>query len=159
MKLASGICKLPLMLELGVPVGLAVDGSGSNDASNLLADLRVCFLLHRLNSSNKALSAYDCLKLATTGSAAVLGRRDIGSLEPGKAADLFMINIDKLDTVGATLDPASYLCTVGYGNYVDTTIVGGRVIYRDGKLQGIDEEKIKKEARKQVEIVYSNLPV
>ncbi|MDR2403939.1 MAG: amidohydrolase family protein [Spirochaetaceae bacterium] len=155
MKLASGICKVPLMLELGVPVGLAVDGSGSNDASNLLADLRVCFLLHRLNSSGKAPGAYDCLKLATTGGAAVLGRHDIGSLEPGKAADLFMINIDKLDVVGATLDPASYLCTVGYGNYVDTTIVGGRVIYTDGRLQGIDEERIKQEARKQFETLYS----
>ncbi|MDR2096080.1 MAG: amidohydrolase family protein, partial [Treponema sp.] len=97
--------------------------------------------------------------LATTGSAAVLGRRDIGSLETGKAADLFMINIDKLDMVGAALDPASFLCTVGYGNYVDTTIAGGKVIYADGKLQGIDEEKIKHEARKQVEIVYQNLPV
>jgi cytosine/adenosine deaminase-related metal-dependent hydrolase len=115
-------------------------------------------LLHRLNSSTKAPTAYDCLKLATRGSASVLGRSDIGSLEIGKAADLFLINMDKLDTVGAALDPASYLCTVGYGNYVDATVVGGKVIYADGKLQGIDEDQIKQAARKQVEKVYANLP-
>ncbi|MDR1949063.1 MAG: amidohydrolase family protein [Spirochaetaceae bacterium] len=158
MKLSSGICKVPLMLELGVPVGLAVDGCGSNDASNLLADLRCCFLLHRLNSSAKAPSAYEVLKLATVGSAGLLGRNDIGRLAPGKAADLFMINMDKLDTVGATLDPASYLCTVGYGNYVDTTIVGGKVVYSGGRLRGIDEQAVKQAARKKVEAVYANLP-
>ncbi|MDR3337723.1 MAG: amidohydrolase family protein [Treponema sp.] len=159
MKLASGICKVPLMLNLGVPVGLAVDGSGSNDGSNLLADIRVCFLLHRLSSSTKAPTPLDCLKLATTGSASVLGRKDLGSLEVGKGADLFLLNMDKLDALGAMLDPASYLCTVGYGNYVDTTIVGGKVIYSEGRLLGIDEEAIKRSARKVVEGVYSKLPV
>ena len=159
MKLSSGICKVPLMLELGVPVGLAVDGNGSNDGSNLLADIRVAFLLHRLNSSRKAPSGYDCLKLATVGSAEILGRKDIGSLEEGKGADLFMIDVDQLDYVGGLLDPAAFLATVGYGRPVHLTMVNGKIVYKDGRLQGIDEEKIKEEAGKQVARVYENLPV
>jgi cytosine/adenosine deaminase-related metal-dependent hydrolase len=158
MKLSSGICKVPLMLELGVPVGLAVDGNGSNDDSNLLADLRVAFLLHRLNSSRQAPSGYDILKMATVGSAAVLGRTDLGSLEAGKAADLFLIDVNQLDYVGGLLDPAAFLATVGYGRPVDLTMVNGNVIWKDGRLLGIDEEKIREEAKKQVAKVYENLP-
>lgn len=158
MKLASGICKVPLMLELGVPVGLAVDGNGSNDDSNLLADIRVAFLLHRLNSSRKAPSGYDCLKMATVGSAQLLGRTDIGRLEVGKAADLFMIDVDQLDYVGGLLDPAAFLGTIGYGRPVDLTMVDGKVVYQKGHLVGIDEDKIKEEAKKQVAKVYENLP-
>ena len=84
MKLSSGVCRVPEMLELGVPVGLAVDGSASNDGSNLLEELRVAYLLHRLQSSEKAPSGYDVLKIATVGSAKILGRDDIGSLEVGE---------------------------------------------------------------------------
>lgn len=80
------------MLKLGVPVGLGVDGSASNDGSNLLEEIRMCFLLHRLNSSDKAPSGYDILKMATIGSARLLGREnEIGSLETGKCADFFMV--------------------------------------------------------------------
>jgi len=158
MKLASGICKVPLMLKLGVPVGLAVDGNGSNDDSNLLADIRVCFLLHRLNSSHEAPSGYDCLKLATTGSAKLLGRSDIGSLTEGKAADLFMIDTDQLDYVGGLLDPAAFLGTIGYSRPVWMTMINGKVVYRDGRLIGIDEEKLRKEASEVVARVYTDLP-
>ena len=158
MKLSSGICKIPLMLELGVPVGLAVDGCGSNDASNLLADIRAAFLLHRLNSSRKAPSGYEFLKMATAGSAELLGRADIGSLQAGKGADLFMIDTDQLDFVGGLLDPAAFLATVGYGRPVHLTMVNGKIIYQDGRLSGIDEDQIKKEAKKQVSKVYENLP-
>lgn len=157
MKLSSGICKVPLMLEKGVPVGLAVDGCGSNDASNLMAEMRVGYLLHRLNSSNKAPTGYDILKLATVGSASILGRSDIGSIESGKAADLFLINVNKLELVGALLDPKSFLATVGYANPVDMTIINGEIVYQDGRIIGIDEERIKSEANKVVEKVYSNL--
>ncbi len=159
MKLSSGICKIPLMLEMGVPVGLAVDGSGSNDASNLMADIRTAFLLHRLNSSRKAPSGYEFLKMATVGSAEILGRTDIGSLEAGKGADLFMIDTDQLDFVGGLLDPAAFLATIGYGRPVYLTMINGNIVFRDGKLLGIDEEKVKQEARKKVSRVYANLPV
>ena len=71
MKLSSGVALVPRMLELGVPLGLAVDGSASNDGSNLLEEMRVAYLLHRLNWSRKAPSGYEILKLATRGGAPV----------------------------------------------------------------------------------------
>ncbi|MEN6563231.1 MAG: amidohydrolase family protein [Christensenella sp.] len=157
MKLSSGVCKVPLMLELGVPVGLAVDGCGSNDASNLLNEIRIAYLLHRLNSGNKAPTGYGILKLATCGSAELLGRSDIGSLEVGKAADLFMINVDLLDCVGAVMDPMSFLGTVGYTRPVELTMVNGKVVWKDGRLQGIDEDKIKVAARAEVKKVYDKI--
>lgn len=150
MKLSSGICRIPDMLDLDVPVGLAVDGSASNDGSNLLEELRVAYLLHRLNSSNKAPSGYDLLKLATNGSARVLGRDDIGSLEVGKAGDLFMIRTDRLELVGADLDVKSMLGTVGFKGAVDCTVVNGKVVVKDGRLVGIDEEKAVADGRQLV---------
>ena len=147
MKLSSGVCRIPEMLELGVPVGLAVDGSASNDGSNLLEELRVAYLLHRLHSSEKAPSGYDLLKVATRGSARVLGREDIGSLEIGKAGDLFLLRRDRLELVGADLDVKSMLGTVGFKGPVDYTVVNGRVVVKDGRLTGVDEEKAVREAR------------
>ena len=147
MKLSSGVCRIPNMLALGVPVGLAVDGSASNDGSNLLEELRVAYLLHRLTYSERAPSGYDLLKIATRGSARVLGREDIGSLEVGKAGDLFLIRRDRLELVGADLDVKSMLGTVGFKGSVDATVVNGRVVVKDGRLTGIDEEKAVREAR------------
>lgn len=145
-KLSSGVAKIPRMLALGVPVGLAVDGSASNDGSNLLAELRAAFLLHRLQSSHEAPSGYDVLKMATQGGARILGRDDLGSLEVGKAADLFMINSQRLEYVGAQFDPKSLLATVGINRPVDYTIVNGKVVVEDGKLCNIDEKDIVKKA-------------
>lgn len=142
MKLSSGVCKIPEMLKLGVPVGLAVDGSASNDGSSLLEEMRVCYLLHRFNSSDKAPSAYDILKIATNGGAKVLGRDDIGSLEVGKAADLFMIDMRRLEMVGANFDSKSLFGTIGWKGSVDYTIVNGKVVVEKGKIVTIDEEKI-----------------
>jgi cytosine/adenosine deaminase-related metal-dependent hydrolase len=142
MKLSSGIAKIPEMLKLKVPVGLGVDGSASNDGSNMLEEMRVAFLLHRLNSGKDAPSAYDILKIATKGSAKVLGRNDIGELSVGMAGDLFMINLNRLELVGAHLDPKSLLSTVGIKGNVDYTIVDGKVVVKNGILVNIDEEKI-----------------
>lgn len=148
MKLSSGIARIPEMLELGVPVGLAVDGSASNDGSSLLEELRVSFLLHRLNSSRQAPTGYDILKMATRGSARLLGRDDIGSLAEGKCADLFMIDERRLELVGACVDAKSVLGTVGVRGAVDYTVVHGRVTVKGGKLTTIDEEKIAFDANK-----------
>ena len=150
-KLASGIAQVPRMLKLGVPLGLAVDGSASNDGSNLLAELRACYLLHRLNSSAEAPSGYDLLKVATRGSAAILGREDIGSLEVGKAADMFLVRTNRLDFVGTQFDPKSLLCTVGVNRPVDYTIVNGRIVVKDGQLITIDEESTARHANELVE--------
>lgn len=147
MKLSSGVCRVPDMMELGVPVGLAVDGSASNDGSNLLEELRCAFLLHRLSASERAPGGYDCLKLATRGGARVLGREDIGSLETGRAGDLFLIRRDRLELVGADLDVKSMLGTVGFKGPVDYTVVNGRVVVRDGRLTGVDEETAVRKGR------------
>lgn len=150
MKLSSGICRIPDMLKYGVPVGLAVDGSASNDGSNLLEELRIAYLLHRLNSSKLAPSGYNMLKIATNGSAKILGRSDIGSLEVGKAGDLFLIRRDRLDLVGADLDVKSLLGTVGFKDAVDYTVVNGKIVVKDGRLTGIDEEKAIRNAKQSV---------
>ncbi|MFU7516077.1 8-oxoguanine deaminase [Clostridium sp. HCS.1] len=157
MKLSSGIARIPEMISLDVPVGLAVDGSASNDGSNLLEELRVCYLLHRSNWSNKAPTGYDILKLATKGSARVLGRKDLGELSVGKAADLFMINSNRIEFIGAEYDPKSILGTLGFKSPVDYTIIAGKVVVKNGKLITIDEEKTVFEARKAVDNLFSKI--
>lgn len=150
MKLSSGVCKVPEMMQLGVPVGLAVDGSASNDCSNLMAEIRSAYLLHRLTWSDKAPSGYDILKIATKGSAAILGRDDIGSLEVGKAADLFAIDTSSLEFVCAENDVANLLGTVGVSKPARFVYVNGVLVSHDGILIGIDEENVAYEARRRV---------
>ena len=147
MKLASGIARIPDMLKLDVPVGLGVDGSASNDGSSLMEELRTAFLLHRLNSSREAPSGYDVLKIATRGSARLLGRDDIGSLSVGRCCDLFLIDSRRLELVGACYDPKAVLATVGVRGPVDYTVVNGRITVREGRLARIDEEATAREAR------------
>jgi len=156
-KLASGTAKIPRMLELGVPVGLAVDGSASNDCSNLLAELRASFLIHRLTSSNEAPGGYAMLKLATKGGSLLLGREDIGSIEVGKAADLFMIDTNRLEYVGARLDPRSILATVGVSGPVAYTIVNGEIVVKDGELCKVEEAKIVQRANNLVNKLLSGM--
>ena len=142
MKLSSGVCRVPEMLRLGVPVGLAVDGAASNDGSNLLEELRVCYLLHRLQSSQNAPTGYDILKLATRGSARLLGRDDIGCLAAGMAADCFLISLDRIELAGAQFDPLSLLGTVGLKGPVDYTIVNGVAVVQNGELVTADEGEL-----------------
>ena len=150
MKLASGVCRVPEMLKLGVPVGLAVDGAASNDGSDLLEELRVCYLLHRLHASAAAPTGYEVLKLATRGSARLLGRADIGCLAPGKAADCFLIDLSRLSLVGAQFDPMSVLGTVGFKGNVDYTIVNGVPVVQNGELTTFDEAEAVRSANRVV---------
>lgn len=142
MKLSSGVCRVPEMLKLGVPLGLAVDGSASNDGSNLLEEMRTAYLLHRLTAAENAPSGYDILKIATAGSAKILGRGDIGRLEEGLCADLFAIKENRLELAGACFDVTSMLATVGLCGGVDTTVVNGRVVVQDGRLTTACEETL-----------------
>lgn len=142
MKLSSGIARIPEMLKRNIRVGLGVDGSSSNDGSNLMEEMRVAFLLHRLNSSHEAPSGYDILKMATVGGASVLGRDDIGRLDIGMAGDFFMISTAKIELAGALSDPKSLLATVGYKGSVEYTVVAGQVVVREGRLAEIDEETL-----------------
>jgi len=155
MKLASGVARVPDMLELGVPVGLAVDGSASNDGSSLMEEMRVAYLLHRLHSSKAAPSGYDILKIATRGSARLLGRNDIGQLSPGMCCDLFLVDTRRIELAGALSDPKSVLATVGLRGAVDYTVVQGRVIVEQGRLVTIDEERIAREANEKCKAYLS----
>lgn len=141
-KLASGIARVAEMMELGIPVGLAVDGSASNDSSNMIAEMRSAFLIHRVTYGIQAMSAEKALYLATRGSAKLLGRKDIGSIEVGKVGDLFMINSKRLGFAGGQSDPISALVHCGSSQIVDYTVVNGEIVVQDGRLVKVDEEEI-----------------
>ena len=146
MKLASGICRVPEMLELGVPLGLGVDGSASNDGSNMLEELRVSYLLHRLKYSAKAPTGYDLLKIATVGGAKLLGRDDIGHLAPGMAADFFLLNLEQIPLIATQFDPKNLLGTVGFKGNVDYTVINGRIVVERGELVTVDEKAVVRQA-------------
>ncbi|MCL5039396.1 MAG: 8-oxoguanine deaminase [Firmicutes bacterium] len=148
MKLSSGVVRLPKMLKQGVPVGLAVDGSASNDGSDLLAEIRTAYLLHRLQYGGEAPTAEEILALATRGSARLLGRDDIGVLAIGKAGDLFIVSTDRLEMAGTLEDPVTIPAVVGINRPVDMTVVNGRVIYRDGVFAAMDEQGVARRAEK-----------
>lgn len=146
-KLSSGVARLPEMLRLGVPVGLAVDGSASNDASNLLEEIRTAYLMHRLRWGKSAPSGYDLLKLATRGSAKLLGRDRLGQIAVGSAADAFAIRYDRAELVCAERDEKNLFGTVGYHRPADYVWVNGRLVVRGGDVLALDEDKLAYEAR------------
>jgi cytosine/adenosine deaminase-related metal-dependent hydrolase len=151
MKLSSGVARIPDMLRLGVPVGLAVDGSASNDASNLMEEIRAAYLMHRLRYGAEAPSGYDLLKMATRGGARLLGREKLGQIAEGCAADLFAIRYDRLEMAGAERDEANLFGTVGYHLPADVVWVGGRMTVKNGALLHIDEEETAAMSRAEID--------
>jgi 8-oxoguanine deaminase len=137
MRLGSGIAPIRAMMDARVKVGLAVDGSASNDGSHMLAEARQAMLLQRVKLGASAMSAEEALWLGTRGGAAVLGREDLGALAPGMAADLIGVRLDRLAFAGAQADPLAALLFCAPPT-VDLSIINGRVIVRDGQLPGID---------------------
>jgi cytosine/adenosine deaminase-related metal-dependent hydrolase len=137
MRLASGIAPIRAMRDAGVPVGLAVDGSASNDSGHLLAEARLALLLQRVGHGPAALTAREVLEMATLGGAQVLGRDDIGALAPGMAADLITVPLDDIGLAGAGHDPlaALFFCHVPR---VQHSVVHGRVVVRDGRLTTLE---------------------
>ena len=150
MKLASGAARIPDMLKLGVPVSLAVDGSASNDGSDMLAEMRAGYLLGRVTYGGSAPDAYDYLKMATAGGARALGRDDIGSIEVGKCADMFLIDKRRLDIVGAAYSPKTMPAAVGLSGPVDYTIVDGVVTVEEGRLKNIDEDELFEQSHRKI---------
>lgn len=142
MRLGSGIAHIPEMLKMGIPVGLAVDGSASNDCSDLVGEMRIALLLHRVNSGADAITAEQVLETATMGSAKLLGRTDIGSLEVGKAADIAIFDLNKLEYTGALSDPLAALVFSGFNHQAFMTIVNGEIVVNDGMLVPVDESEI-----------------
>ena len=151
MRLASGIAPVREYRAAGVNVGLGVDGSASNDGSHLLAEVRNAMLVSRVKEgltgyslsndpNRKLMTAREALHLGTRGGAAVLGRTDIGSLEAGKCADFFAINLNRIGFTGMH-DPVA---AVVFGQPVnaDYTVVGGRFVVREGQLCTVDQGKL-----------------
>lgn len=146
MKLGSGICRTSELVAANVKLGIAVDGSASNDGSNMWEEIRRAYLLNHLRYSDQGLSAYQTLKCATRGGADVLGRPDTGRIEVGKAADLIMIALDDVAYAGCH-DPLVSLVCCGNKSIVDTTIVNGKVVVKKGELLTQDSEKIYNKAQ------------
>jgi cytosine/adenosine deaminase-related metal-dependent hydrolase len=142
MRLSSGLAPLAAYMAAGVPVGLGVDGSASNDSSQMLAEVRQAILLNRLAVSpgvgeGPQLGVRQALELGTVGGARVLGRDDIGRLAPGYAADFIAIDLNRLDFAGAQHDPVAALGLCAPGR-VDHSWVGGRPLVASGSLVGVD---------------------
>jgi len=138
MRLASGIAPIPAMRTAGVPVGIAVDGSASNDSGHLLGETRQAMLLARVGHGPAAMSARQALELATLGGAKVLGRDDIGALAAGMSADVVAFPTGGLDLAGAAVhDPVAALlfCTP---QDVRHSVINGKVVVSDGQLLPVE---------------------
>jgi 8-oxoguanine deaminase len=141
MRLASGAAPVFDMLEAGVPVGLGVDGSASNDSGNLLAEARQAFLLSRVRELTRLMTARQALRMATRGGAAALRRSDVGSLEVGRQADLALFALPEIGGAGFESDPVAAL-VLGSTPRASHVFVQGRPVVRDGHLVTGDEAKI-----------------
>jgi 8-oxoguanine deaminase len=151
MRLASGIAPIKEYLAAGVNVGLGVDGSASNDGAHLLSEVRNAMLVSRLKEgitgyslsddpNRKLMTARQALYLGTRGGAAVLGRNDIGSLEAGKCADFFAVNLNQLGFAGMH-DPVSAV-VFGQPVNVDYTVVNGKFVVKEGQLATVDRDQL-----------------
>jgi 8-oxoguanine deaminase len=136
MRLASGICPTLDLLEAGVPIGLGVDGSASNDASNMMLEARQALYIQRLRYGAARVTPLHVLDWATRGSARLLGRSDIGELAVGKQADLALFKLDELRFSGSH-DPISALLLCG-ADRADRVMVGGQWRVVDGHIEGLD---------------------
>jgi len=146
MRLASGIAPVRKYREAGVHVGLGVDGSASNDGSDLLGEARQAMLLARLDaapnqSGGDLMTVRTALEIATLGGAAVLGRDDIGSLQPGKAADFIALDMSKLEYAGAHHDMVA-ATLLAAPTTVSHNYVGGNAVVSDGHLVGVELEPL-----------------
>lgn len=147
LRLGSGVAPVRELLDAGIHVGLGVDGSASNERSDLVFEVKQALLAARGRDGPRALTARQALRLGTRGGAAVLHRVDLGSLEPGKRADFAVWRTDGLEYGGAT-DPVAELVLAG-PQRADGLVVGGVEVVRDGHLVRADEVEIAREHRVQ----------
>jgi 8-oxoguanine deaminase len=141
MRLGSGVARVRDLVGAGSPVGLGVDGSASNDSSHMLGEARQALLLTRVKHGASAIAACDALKLATVGGARCLGRDDIGSIAPGKAADLALFPLSDIGFSGAW-DPVGALLFCQPAR-VGTLVINGRVVVSEGRLVTMDLDEIR----------------
>ncbi len=148
MRLGSGICRVRDMLDRGIVVSLAVDGSASNDSSDMLGELRHALLLQRAAHGSAALGARDVVSMATVSGARALGFERIGKIEPGYAADIAVFDVSGIAYAGSLSDPLAALVFSGYDHGTAYTIVNGRVVVDGGRLTGLDERDLAERANR-----------
>jgi cytosine/adenosine deaminase-related metal-dependent hydrolase len=149
LRLGAGVAPVRALVDAGVRVGLGVDGSASNERGDLFLEVKQALLVARGRGGPDALTARQALRLGTRGGAAVLGRDDLGSLEPGKCADLAVWRTDGLELGGAE-DPVAGLVFSG-PHRVDRLYVGGELAVDEGRLARADEDEIAREHRRHAE--------
>ena len=147
LRLGAGVAPVRELVDADVRVGLGVDGSASNERSDLFFEVKQALLVARGRGGPEAMTVRDALRLGTRGGARVLGRDDIGSLEPGKCADFAVWRVDGLELGGAE-DPVAGL-VFSAPHRVDRLVVGGEDVVRDGTLVNADEEEIAREQRRE----------
>ncbi len=154
MRLGSGCAPALALARAGCPVGLGVDGSASNDSSHMLAEARQALLLQRLRHGAAALTVMDALRMATVGGARCLGREDIGSIEPGKRADIALFDLRAAGYSGAgDAVSALLLCAPAA---VETLIIEGRIVVSGGNLQTVSLESILRRHRQAAARLYKS---
>ena len=148
MKLASGVAPVTAYLRAGVAIGLGTDGAASNNDLDMFEAMRMASLLQKVQTNDPtAVSAQTAVDMATIGGARAMGLdKQIGSLEPGKRADLIVVNMSAARQT-PMYDPISHLVYVTRGDDVRTTIVNGKVLMRDRKMLTLDEDAILRDAR------------
>ncbi len=155
-KLASGVCKVPQMLQRGVNVALGCDGGPSNNDYDMIREMKLAAILHKAVSLDPTIvPAETVLEMATINGAQALGlAHEIGSLEVGKKADLVVLDLDRLHTTPSP-NPVSSLVYAATGGEVDTVMVDGRVLVQGGSLLSMNEEEVKNQARLHAGQVYN----
>jgi len=119
-----------------------VDGSASNDSSDMLGEIRNALLLQRVHYGAAAMSTLDVMKMGTENGARLLGFEKVGKLKEGWAADLALFNVGKLEYSGSLTDPLAAIIFSGYNHGAEYTIVNGKIAVEQGKLTGFDETEI-----------------
>lgn len=142
MRLGSGIARVREMLDRDIRVGIGVDGSASNDTSDMLGELRHALLLQRVKYGASALTAAEAFTMGTVNGAEVLNFPHVGKIRKGWLADLALFNIRKLEYTGSLSDPLAALLFAGISHQTEYTIVNGKVVVDRGRLTGEDEEMI-----------------
>lgn len=144
------ILDMKQIISTGTTLSLGVDGSATNDGSNLLDTLRLSFLMQASYSKERGgtVTPYDIVEMATRGGAKSLGRAEVGYLATDMAADLFALDINRLEFVGALHDIKNLIPRLGYTSEVDFTMINGEIVFRDGELTRVNEDELKQQADK-----------
>lgn len=154
MRLGSGICRVKDMIKTDINVAIAVDGSASNDSSDMLNEVRNAMLLQRVMQDSSGLTANKALELGSINGAKLLGYDKVGKLEEGWAADIAIFNMGTIGYAGSLSDPVAALVFSGYDHQTQYTIINGKIVVDNKRLVGFSEEVLAKKANECAQRMY-----